>query len=534
MTANDPNNPYDQTPYPSYAVTASHPRHLAAIAGLFGHPSVPPAACRVLEIGCASGGNLLPMAAALPQSHFVGIDFSQVQIDAAKKAQAALGLTNIEFICVDIRAADAAALGQFDYVMAHGIYSWLPPDAQAAMLTLSRACLSPSGIAYISYNTLPGWRMRGIIRDMMLYHAEQHAEPQVQVTQAKALLDFMATHVPAEGNPYGQYLRSELQMVTAVDENYLAHDHLEVHNEALYFRDFMARANAADLDYLGEADFSTMTGSGLAAPALEKLKAEITDIVRLEQYFDFMRNRTFRMTLLIWRGSALRRHISAAALMPLYVSASLKTDAAPDLNSAAPVLTTFVSGTGTNLQTNTLVTKAAFLVLAEQYPQCLAFPALLAAARARLPAQHCAAVTEAADSEALGNDLLVAYSVPGLVQLHGADPGAVRYTGAAGERLRAPAYARWQDAASVLVNLYHVPVQMNQTGRLVLALLDGTRDRAALLTAFEQLVQDGKIVLEQEGKPVAPADRGALIGPALDAVLRELGAQAFLCRSDAG
>ena len=529
----NPDNPYDQTPYPSYAVTASHPRHLAAIAALFGHPFVPPAACRVLEIGCASGGNLLPMAAALPQARFVGIDFSQVQIDAAQKAQAALGLTNVEFICVDIRAADATSLGLFDYVMAHGIYSWLPPDAQAAMLALSRACLSVAGIAYISYNTLPGWRMRGIIRDMMLYHAELHPDAQTQVTQAKALLDFMATHVPAEGNPYGQYLRSELQMVTAVDENYLAHDHLEVHNEPLYFRDFMARANAADLDYLGEADFSTMTGSGIAAPALARLQAEITDIVRLEQYFDFMRNRTFRMTLLVRRGSTLQRHISAGALMPLYVSASLKADAAPDLASAEASMTTFVTLAGTNIQTNTLVTKAALLELAEQYPRCLAFPALLAAARARLPAQHCAAVTEAADGEALGNDIMVAYSVPGLVQLHGADPGAVRYTGAADQRWRAPAYARWQDAAAVLVNLYHVPVQMNQAGRLVLALLDGTRDRAALLRAFHQLVLDGKIVLEQEGKPVAPAGTGALTGPALDAVLGELAAQGFLCRSDA-
>lgn len=522
-------NPYDVTPYPGNACTASHPSHLAAIAALFGLPFAPPATGRTLEIGCASGENLLPMAAAFPGARFTGLDFSQVQIDAARRAQAELGLTNVEFICADIRSADAGKLGLFDYVIAHGIYSWLPPDAQTAMLALARACLAEDGIAYISYNTLPGWRMRGIIRDMMLFHGELYPDQRAKVTQAKLLLDFMATHVPAENNPYGQFLRSELQMVSQVDENYLSHDHLEVNNEALYFRDFMTRANAADLDYLGEADFATMAGTGIALDAVQKLNSEIKDIVRLEQYYDFMRNRTFRMTLLVRRGKPVQRQVSAASLTRLHASSSLTPAGENDLGAGIAVK--FQSVSGNILQTANPVTKAALQHLRDIFPRSARFGDLLAAARQRLPQSHRDAVPEEQDRNTLGNDLLIAYALPGQLQLHGADLGAARNGEAAGALLGAPAYARWQAGHSAIVtNVYHVPVQVNEAGRQVLMLLDGKRDRAALAAQFHQLVVDGKLTLTQEGAVVDPDAAAALEGPALDAILEYLSQWALLCR----
>ena len=330
----------------------------------------------------------------------------------------------------------------FDYAIAHGIYCWLPPDAQTAKLALARACLAEDGIAYISYNTLPGWRMRGIIRDMMLFHGELYPDERAKVTQAKLLLDFMATHVPAENNPDGQFLRSELQMVSQVDENYLSHDHLEVNNEALYFRDFMTRANAADLDYLGEADFATMAGTGIALDAVQKLNGEIKDIVRLEQCYDFMRNRTFRMTLLVRRGKPVQRQVSAASLTRLHASSSLTPVGENDLGAGIPVK--FQSVSGNILQTANPVTKAALQHLRDIFPRSALFGDLLAATRQRLPQSHCDAVPEEQDRNTLGNDLLIAYALPGQLQLHDADLGAARNGDAAGALLGAPAYARWQ------------------------------------------------------------------------------------------
>lgn len=537
-------NPYDLTPYQSFAYPETHPNRLAVLASLFGRSPAPLASCRVLEIGCASGGNLLPIAAALPQAQFVGLDYSQVQIDAAEQAAQALGLTNIRFVCEDMRSVDATSLGEFDYVIAHGIYSWLPADAQAAMLTLCRDSLADAGVACVSYNTLPGWHMRGTVRDLMLFHAASFGDGPPDVAQAKALLDFMATHVPEENNPYGQYLRSELKMLSGMNASYLAHDHLEKHNEPLYFRDFIARAQGADLDYLGEAEFFTMLGSDIAAGAKSQLTSEIKDIVRLEQYFDFMRNRSFRMSLLVRRGSPVERNVGPDRLKSLWVSSTLRSTlplsavaAIPALAEATPALVSttpvrFETLTGQQLTTANPVTKAALMLLAEAAPASLAFGALLKAARERLPVSHRVTIALDQDAFTLGNDLLIAYGAGALVQLYAASncvapESAVRESTKA---LAAPAYARWQARQSgELTNLHHMRVSVDEPCRQTVLLLDGSLDRAGLHAAFYQLIVAGTLLLQEEGKAFVPAPDAPVVGQALEAVLNTLAANALIC-----
>ena len=537
-------NPYDLTPYESFAYPASHPNRLAVLASLFGRSPAPLANCRVLEIGCAGGGNLLPIAAAFPQAQVVGLDYSQVQIDAATHAAQALGLTNIRFVCEDMRSVDATSLGEFDYVIAHGIYSWLPADAQAAMLTLCRDCLTEAGVACVSYNTLPGWHMRGMVRDLMLFHAASFGDGPPDVAQAKALLDFMATHVPEENNPYGQYLRSELKMLSGLNASYLAHDHLEKHNEPLYFRDFIARAQGADLDYLGEAEFFTMLGSDLAAGAKSQLSAEITDIVRLEQYFDFMRNRSFRMSLLVRRGSFVERNIGPDRLKSLWVSSTLRSTlplsavaAIPALAEATPALVSttpvrFETLTGQQLTTANPVTKAALMLLEEAAPASLAFGELLKAARERLPVTHRVTIALEQDAFTLGADMLIAYGAGALVQLYAASnrvapESVVRESTKA---LAAPAYARWQARQSgELTNLNHMRVSVDEPCRQTVLLLDGSLDRAGLHAAFYQLIVAGTLLLQEEGKAFVPAPDAPVVGQALEAVLNTLAANALIC-----
>ena len=537
-------NPYDLTPYQSFAYPETHPNRLAVLASLFGRSPAPLAGCRVLEIGCAGGGNLLPIAAALPQAQFVGLDYSQVQIDAAEQAAQVLGLTNIRFVCEDMRSVDATSLGEFDYVIAHGIYSWLPADAQAAMLTLCRDCLTEAGVACVSYNTLPGWHMRGMVRDLMLFHAASFGDGPPDVAQAKALLDFMATHVPEENNPYGQYLRSELKMLSGLNASYLAHDHLEKHNEPLYFRDFIARAQGADLDYLGEAEFFTMLGSDVAAGAKSQLSAEITDIVRLEQYFDFMRNRSFRMSLLVRRGSFVERNIGPDRLKSLWVSSTLRSTlplsavaAIPALAEATPALVSttpvrFETLTGQQLTTANPVTKAALMLLAEAAPASLAFGALLKAARERLPVAHRVTIALEQDAFTLGADLLIAYGAGALVQLYAASnrvapESVVRESTKA---LAAPAYARWQARQSgELTNLHHMRVSVDEPCRQTVLLLDGSLDRAGLHAAFYKLIVAGTLLLQEEGKAFVPAPDAPVVGQALEAILNTLAANALIC-----
>jgi len=186
---------YDDFPYQSVPLRQTHPDHLATVASLFGFDAPDASRARVLEIGCASGGNLIPLAASYPQASFVGIDLSAVQIAQGATEIGALGLTNIRLLSMDVMAFGGAE-GAFDYIIAHGIYSWVPAAVQDKILAVCATQLADNGIALVSYNVLPGWRMLGIVREAMLYQTRGVADPPARVAQARATLDFLAHAVP--------------------------------------------------------------------------------------------------------------------------------------------------------------------------------------------------------------------------------------------------------------------------------------------------------------------------------------------------
>src|SRR5262249_27477506 len=192
---------YDEVPYDSYPFAQTHPDRLATVATLLGLRPAPVDRCRVLELGCASGGNLLPMAVTLPDSTFVGLDLSARQLADGQKVVDQLGLKNVTLLHRSILDV-TPDFGRFDYLLCHGVSSWVPRDVQDKILAVCRDHLAPHGAAYVSYNTYPGWHMRGMIRDMMCYHAQQFADPHVRVRQARNLLDFLAKSVAGEQTPY--------------------------------------------------------------------------------------------------------------------------------------------------------------------------------------------------------------------------------------------------------------------------------------------------------------------------------------------
>jgi SAM-dependent methyltransferase len=314
---------YDEVPYASYPYAQSHPDRLATIATLFGMSPPPIDKCRVLELGCASGGNLIPMAYGLRDSEFLGIDISAHHIAEGQALCKTLALTNIELRRFDILDLPTS-LGSFDYIIAHGLYSWVPPAVQEKILKICRTHLVSQGVAYISYNTYPGWHFRGMIRDMMLYHTRQFSTPKERAAQGRALLDFLAKSVPTKDSAYGTMLQAELDLLGQLSDNYILHDHLEQANEPLYFHEFAERAGAAGLRYLGEADFNVMVTDALPQDIARTLQHISKDILRTEQYMDFVRNRTFRQTLLCHEDIVLRRALAPDVLKGLAVASSAR------------------------------------------------------------------------------------------------------------------------------------------------------------------------------------------------------------------
>lgn len=203
---------YDEIPYPSYAFTQSHPDRLATVATLLGMVPPPVTRCRVLELGCASGGNLIPMAYALPESEFIGIDLSGREVAEGQALIKTLDLPNITLKHLNIMEVDAS-LGQFDYIIAHGIYSWVPEAVREKMLALCREQLAPNGVAYISYNIHPGWRFLGVVREMLLYHTHHLDDPQAQVTEARAFLEFLTRWIPSDPDSLAGLLFASVNFV---------------------------------------------------------------------------------------------------------------------------------------------------------------------------------------------------------------------------------------------------------------------------------------------------------------------------------
>jgi len=276
---------YEAVPYTSLPYPRTHPDHLCCMAWLAGvaAPGVEDAA--VLEIGCGSGGNLLPMAAHLPRGRFVGVDPA-----GAELARAPLVPSNVE-----LRATSGAAVeGRFDYVIVHGVWSWVSEEDRRALLATIRRVLTPSGVAFVSYNVLPGWHLRGAFRAMLRAHTAGLSAAEA-VPAAKALLAYLDRAAPRNG-AYRAALDEERARLAAADDSYLFHELLEEHNHPVSVETFVAEARAHGLSFLCEAD-------PLANPTAATRKALAplvgADPIAVERALDWARGRSFRCSLLV-------------------------------------------------------------------------------------------------------------------------------------------------------------------------------------------------------------------------------------------
>ena len=522
----EPTSSYDEVPYASHPYRKSHPDNLAVLARLFGMTPAPVPRCRVLELGCAAGGNLIPMAQGLPESRFIGVDLSQRQVAEGQAVIAALGLTNIELQHRDLLDLDAGD-GSFDYILCHGVYSWVPTAVQRKILAVCREHLQPQGVAYVSYNTYPGWHLRGMVREMMNYHAAGFQDPADRIGQSRALLDFLIEATPLEGRTYDLLLRDELQLLRRASDSYLFHEHLEVCNEPLYFHQFVARAEQAGLRYLAEAWFSAMVPNSLALTARETLHKIAPDLIHMEQYLDFLRNRMFRCTLLCHQEVIPTRTLGPETVRNFYISSPLAADGEPD-HLFAPQPRTFQHPDGGQITIPWAFSKAALSYLGTIWPQTVVFDQLLERSRqqleiARVPRQADAPADEA---QALGKLILDGYAAD-LIELSTL-PSVCSI--AFRDRPRTCPLARLQaDGGSVVTNLRHDRISVSAIERQTLRLLDGTRDRAVLGEMLTEAVLRGDLQLESQGQVLRSRSeiREALV-PTLDAVLTGLARRAFL------
>jgi SAM-dependent methyltransferase len=473
MSAEEP-TAYDAVSYPGSPFSQTHPDRLATMAALYGLRAAPPERCRVLELGCGNGGNLIPMAYVLPESTFLGLDAARSAVAQGREQIAALGLGNVTLVHADL--LDASDLGTFDYVIAHGLYSWVPPPVQERVLAIASEALAPNGVAYVSYNAFPGCHVRNAMRQMMQWHVRGLAEPAERINQARTLVRFLGEAAPP-GPLYAAILNETLEHQGKQQDAVLFHDDLAEINEPLLFADFIERASRHKLKFLSEADYCDMTVWNPESPAGRfLLKFGTENIVAQQQYRDFLIFRRFRQTLLCREEAPVAREPDPELLRSLYVGAgTLPETPDPDVASDKPVR--FVSEKDREVTTSHFLLKAAFLGLGEIWPRWVRVSDLLAAARARVSAAGGPLATLEDESHVL-RVLLGCYGAD-VTQLRStACPFVTEIT----ERPRASAVARLQARALTrVVSLKHESVQLEDPlVRTFLGLLDGTRDRTAI------------------------------------------------------
>ncbi len=533
-------NSYDSVPYPSNPFPQSHPDRLATIASLLGMEPAPVEHCRVLELGCASGGNVVPMAQGLSESEFIGLDFSAQQIAAGQVMIDTLGLKNIRLKHTSILDVNPD-FGQFDYIIAHGVYSWVPAEVQDKVLEICRQNLAPQGVAYISYNTYPGWHTQGTIRDMMRYHTRNTTEPKEQIAQARALLEFLGESIQGKGNPHAEFLHDYVHYVKdhflpQNDDAYLFHNELSAVNEPLYFHQFVSRAAQHNLRYLAEAQFQTMLADNLSGKVSAKLRQMVKDTIALEQYMDFLRNRMFRQTLLCHQEVQLQSKLTPERLAKFYM-ASAALPESPNLDIRSQAIDKFCAPNGDTLATDHPVTKAAMSYLSEIWPQAVSFKILLSTAYARLNgglspynglSPSDIQPDASTDMQVLGANLLKAYSHnEDLIEFHVHAP---RFTKEISERPVVSPLARYQaQKRSRITNLRHELIDLDGLNGYLVLRLDGTLSRAALLDMLEMMISEGaiEVALEDQSLKGAKHVRDAL-PEMLDSALQSLANAALL------
>jgi methyltransferase-like protein len=505
-------NSYDDMPYESFPFPQAAPEHLQAVGQLFGISSPNIGKAKILELGCASGGNILPIAKRYPDARVVGIDLSGVQVAQGQERINAAGLTNVELRVGSITEIDAS-WGKFDYIICHGVYSWVPPQVQEAILRVSAQNLSETGIAYVSYNTYPGWKFREILRDAMKLRGSGRKTPLEQLSYARGMVEFLQQQA-ATGSALKVALDENMPIIKNGQDYYLIHEFLESCNSPCYFKDLIEAAGRQGLSYLAETEVASMFASNYPKTLVEPLLRECGSQVEFEQYLDFVNNRSFRQTLLVHsaQSSNVRYQLDSQHIKSIQMAgkferrqgAVVQTGNASTnslVSTTPPPATSYLNWRGQGLSFGSPLAEKVALYLDAIYPATTDLPSLIKG----LAAQTQTPVIELVE---LAPKLLEEFQIQGHLRWR---MQATRCVAQVQERPKMlagtlmwslPAAEAGQDERYLASNEWHESVFLNVFEHHVLQLSDGHRDKAQILMELQFLLNKGDIKFWQYDKIV--------------------------------
>lgn len=459
---------YDLVPYAGPAAPSAHLRRLESIASLFGMTPAAPAAARVLELGCGTGANLLPLAVEYPQATIVGCDLAARAIACARDMAEALGTVNLELRHAGFADVDEG-WGTFDYILCHDVFSWVAPEVQRTIMAIVAEHLAPNGVAYISYDALPGWHFHDVARAMMRYHTRHLAGPRQTIEQARAMLATAAQVQDQNSGAYAALVRDEYCTLSAVPDEQLYHVISEAHHRPFYFHEFLNEVNGANLQWLGDAGPDMF---GRCLPEAAQLFLDRMPILERQPYIDFFSNCAFRRAVLCRKDVELCRRPAEEVFRRLWIG----------LSRGARLETSDVAGTigvsvdGRALRTADPAINQALRHLDRARPEFVPFSVLFASDDRpsldfMMDAWEAGAVDGVLTPFTLTNQIGEFPTVSPLVRLQ------IEYSG-------------------LVTNQKSEPVQLSALMRFVAGLLDGRHDRAALAEIIAREVESKRFGID--------------------------------------
>ena len=460
-------NPYDQVHYPSFPFVRTHPITTGVFAALYGRRFRPFAASRVLEVGCGDGVNLINMALGAPQAEFLGVDLAEQPIAVARATAQRGGCANVGFHACDLAEIDAS-YGRFDYMIAHGVYAWVPARAREALMRIVGERLSDDGLAVVSYNALPGARFRQAIRDMLLCVTDRAEIPEQKLDLARSFLaEQIEVWSDAEADEMA--LKSEARRILAIPPEVLYHDELNKDFAPQLLSDTVAAGARFELTYLCDAQPKLSEEALFPSDALAAIRERAGgDWARFEQLADFRSMPRFRYSLFC-RGEADRRR-EPARLRGLWACDQLTV---LEANPRAPDGAAFKAANNARIKTRDPELSAFLVTLAAAFP--LAVP-----------------LDPASESPNLAKHIFRLFANQ-VIQVTTEQWPLVAVPG---ERPKASALARLQAAngGSMVATLRsHIAQIEDAPTRALLPLMDGTRTRHELTL---EMIQRDRISYE--------------------------------------
>lgn len=507
----------------SFPYTQSHPTHLYTIASLFGLSPKPVEEARILELGSLSGGNIVPMAMQFPKATFIGLDASKNDIDMGTAQIMDLNLSNVTLKCESIDDFHNEE-GKFDYIICHGQYSWSKPETRDKILKICQENLTKNGIAYISYNTLPGWHIAESLKEVLMWHTNNITDKDVKTQQIGAFLKFVLDTFQNDNHPYAYIVKNEIHSLLRHTSDFIINDYLTQNNEALYFHQFTDAMAKHALNYVSDAFLPLSYVDNLPEHVAEQLK-KINNIVYLNQFIDFIRNQRFRCSLVCHQETPIDRALKTTDIENMTIQFqgqfenqdldNLVKDTKAELVCTSPFLTLKSSDPNYKLALSILNDTRFFPISYQKLCEKIYEKGTLKK------------MDEV--KNLLNNDInLMRCALAGMIQINAYPP---EYTTEISNKPTACPLARYYaQKQGFTTNRRHQVVALDPLSRAVVLLLDGKHTKSDLLKAVTKEVADNKINFTDENKqPITdPKQLEAKLSDYCDKILVNMAQQGLL------